>query len=172
YEAWQRRLNCPLTSAAGRVFDAAAALICGVGTVSFEAQGPMLLESLCRRPGEPVALPLAKDAGGILRSDWQPLIPVMQDETRDAAWRAESFHSSMARVILEQARRIRELEGVYRIGLCGGVFQNRVLTEQAIALLENDRFDVYLSQQLPCNDAALSFGQAAEIAARQTGEIV
>jgi hydrogenase maturation protein HypF len=74
----------------------------------------------------------------------------------------------MALVILEQARRIREIEDIDQVGLCGGVFQNRVLTEQAVALLEGDGFQVHMSHELPCNDAALSFGQAAEIAARQT----
>jgi hydrogenase maturation protein HypF len=91
----------------------------------------------------------------------------MKDQQKSAAWRAETFHSSMALVILEQARRIREVEDIDQVGLCGGVFQNRVLTEQAVALLEGDGFQVHMSHELPCNDAALSFGQAAEIAARQ-----
>ena len=57
----------------------------------------------------------------------------------------------------------------FRVGLCGGVFQNRVLAEQAIALLEEAGFDVFLPRLLPCNDAALSLGQAAEVAAARTG---
>jgi hydrogenase maturation protein HypF len=47
------------------------------------------------------------------------------------------------------------------------VFQNRVLAERVIELLEDAGFEVYLPQTLPCNDAALSFGQAAEAAARE-----
>lgn len=165
--AWRRQLNCPQTSAAGRVFDAAAALICGVTHVSYEAQGPMQLESLCKGEGEHVALPLSIDADGILRSDWAPLLPLLSDRHMSVASRAEAFHSSMARVILDQARHVRERECIAQVGLCGGVFQNRVLTEQAVALLEQDGFDVHLSHELPCNDAALSFGQAAEVAARK-----
>ncbi len=165
-KAWHLELNCPQSSAAGRVFDAAAALISGIHSVSFEAQGPMFLESLCRQAGERVSLPLETDRDGILRSDWEPLIAMMKDKQKSTAWRAETFHSSMALVILEQARRIRDREHVDHVGLCGGVFQNRVLTEQAVALLEGDGFAVHLSHELPCNDAALSFGQAAEMAAR------
>jgi hydrogenase maturation protein HypF len=167
-KAWHLELNCPQSSAAGRVFDAAASLICGINSVSFEAQGPMFLESLCSQEGERVSLPLETDGDGILRSDWQPLVALMKDEEKSAAWRAEAFHSSMALVILEQAQRVREMEDIDQVGLCGGVFQNRVLTEQAVALLEEDAFKVHLSHELPCNDAALSFGQAAEIAARET----
>jgi len=164
--AWRGNLNCPETSAAGRVFDAAAALICGKTHASFEAEGPMLLESLCQAPAEPVDLPCEKDASGVWRSDWEPLLDGMVDHEQDQASRAEVFHSSMAQIVLQQAQKVRQENAVDQVGLCGGVFQNRVLTEQAIDLLQGDGFRVYLPLKLPCNDAALSFGQLAEVAAR------
>ena len=165
--AWRNRINSPETSAAGRLFDAAAALICGVPVTSFEAQGPMILESLCRGAAPPVELPLAEDAAGVLRSDWQPLLELLSDKRRDAAERAEIFHSSIATAILRQAEALREHHVFDHVGLCGGVFQNRVLTGQVIDLLRSGGFDVHLPEKLPCNDAALSFGQAAEVAARE-----
>ena len=165
--AWVRQLNTPETSATGRLFDAAAALVCDLKHASFEAQGPMLLESLCREPRAPMELPLGQDKYGILRTDWQPLLAMMTDARRSKTWRAEVFHSSMARAVLEQARRIRDEAHVDQVGLCGGVFQNRILTEQVVDLLEDDGFRLCLSNELPCNDAALSFGQAAELAARE-----
>jgi hydrogenase maturation protein HypF len=127
----------------------------------------MYLESLCQGRGERRDLPLNKGQDGIWRTDWEPLLTVMADARRSAAWRAEAFHSSMAFALLEQARRIRDEERVDQIGLCGGVFQNRTLTEQVVALLKANDFQVYLARELPCNDAALSFGQAAELAARE-----
>ena len=165
--AWVRRLNSPETSATGRLFDAAAALICELKRVSFEAQGPMFLESLCREPRAPIKLPINQDKHGVLRTDWQPLLGMMTDARRSRTWRAEVFHSSMAHAALEQARGIRARAQIDQVGLCGGVFQNRILTEQLVALLEDDGFRVFLSDELPCNDAALSFGQAAELAARE-----
>jgi hydrogenase maturation protein HypF len=72
----------------------------------------------------------------------------------------------MAAAILRQAMCVREVHAIDHVGLCGGVFQNRVLTGQAASLLQQAGFDVHLAEKLPCNDAALSFGQAAEIAAR------
>ncbi len=164
--AWQNRLNCPETSAAGRLFDAAAAIICDLPVTSFEAQGPMVLESLCRGAAPAVELPVNSDANGVLRSDWQPLLEVISDRHRDPAARAEVFHSSIATAILRQAESVREKHAIDNVGLCGGVFQNRVLTEQALNLLQDAGFKVRLPQMLPCNDAALSFGQAAEVAAR------
>jgi hydrogenase maturation protein HypF len=164
--AWQEKLNCPTTSAAGRLFDAAAALVLDTHFVSYEAAGPMRLEALCRRRREAIVLPLQKDSDGIWRSDWEPLLPMLQDQDIDASLRAEIFHSSIAQAILTQAQTIREESGVRHVGLCGGVFQNRVLTEAVTELLRRDRFEVHLAERLPCNDAALSVGQAAELAAR------
>ncbi|MBU2676795.1 MAG: carbamoyltransferase HypF [Gammaproteobacteria bacterium] len=163
---WRNRLNCPETSAAGRLFDAAAALICDLPVTSFEAQGPMMLESMCRAPAPAIELPLTVDNAGVLRSDWQPLLEVMNDRGRKRASRAEIFHTSIATAIVRQALALRDTHTIDQVGLCGGVFQNRVLTEQAVSLLQQAGFEVRLPEKLPCNDAALSFGQAAEIAAR------
>jgi hydrogenase maturation protein HypF len=165
YFAWQRRLNSPSSSAVGRLFDAAAYLVCGIGDTSYEAQGPMLLESMCRRAGESVAMPIVMDDRGIARSDWQPLFERIAESSAPPAELAEMFHTSMAAAVLAQARHVREKRKVSCVGLTGGVFQNRVLAEQAVALLRSDGFDVQLSSTLPCNDAALCFGQVAEAAA-------
>lgn len=164
--AWERGINCPRSSSAGRLFDAAATLILGQAKTSFEAEGPMRLEALCQRGREPVYTSLRRHSDGIWRSDWAPMLDMLTDTSRSAAYRAEVFHSSMALALLQQARRVRDDFEVDQVGLCGGVFQNRVLTEQAIALLVKNGFRVFLPHRLPANDAALSFGQAVELAAR------
>lgn len=167
--AWQKDLNCPATSAVGRLFDAAAALIIGKMHASFEAEGPMMLEAMCREPAAAVCLPLEKDAKGIWRTDWEPLLDVMKDNRLCQTMLADIVHSSMAHVVLEQAQAVADDYGVTSIGLCGGVFQNRVLTDQAVELLQGNGFEIVLPTKLPVNDAALSFGQAVEIAAGQSG---
>lgn len=165
--AWENGLNCPETSAAGRLFDAAAALVCNLQETTFEAQGPMLLEALSVGSADPMELPLEADENGVLRSDWEPLLALLVDETNSRETRAAIFHSTMAAAMLQQALAAREQCGVVRVGLSGGVFQNRVLTEQVLPLLRDAGFDVHLPLTLPCNDAALSFGQVAELAARE-----
>jgi hydrogenase maturation protein HypF len=165
--AWDTGLNCPVTSAAGRLFDAAAAMVCDFPQASFEAQGPMMLEALCRQSAPGIELDLRDSADGVLRLDWQPLLALLGDSTVEPALRAEIFHASMAAAIVRQAEAARDQYGVRQVGLCGGVFQNRFLTEQTTSLLQSKGFDVYLPQVLPCNDAALSYGQAAEVAARE-----
>jgi hydrogenase maturation protein HypF len=163
HQAWQARLNSPATSSVGRLFDAAAALT-GVCThASFEGEGPMRLEALAAAaPGEAVPLPLARDPLGIWRTDWAPLLPMLADAARPAAERAACFHLSLAQALAEQAQLLRAHTGIRSVGLTGGVFQNRVLAEAAIARLQAVGFVVYLPSRLPVNDAGVSFGQVIE----------
>jgi hydrogenase maturation protein HypF len=90
---------------------------------------------------------------------------MLGDGSTSATKRAESFHSSMAMALLDQVRKISVMQRFDRIGLAGGVFQNRVLTDQVVHLLEADGYEVHLGLELPCNDASISFGQVAECAA-------
>jgi hydrogenase maturation protein HypF len=168
--AWQADLNCPTTTAAGRLFDAAAAIILGLDDVSYEAAGPMQLEALCQRRRDPVSLPLEKCDDGLWQSDWEPLLEMLTDHSLPTITRAEVLHASLAQSIVSQARVIRDDSGITQVGLCGGVFQNRVLTEHVVALLRDDEFTVFIPERLPCNDAALCVGQAAELAARSGTE--
>ncbi len=165
--AFDGGLNAPPTTAVGRLFDAAAALIGVCLHASYEGEAPMRLETLCREVAPPLMLPLARDAGGLWRSDWAPLVAAMRDARRSPAERAGLFHSSLARALCAQAIAVREHSGVARVGLCGGVFQNRILTEQVRALLTAADFEVLIPERVPINDAAISYGQLIEAAAVQ-----
>ena len=167
--AWRAGLNSPYSSAVGRLFDAASAIVCGINDVSFEAEGPMRLESLCEQQRAPIALPMPADESGVLRTDWAPLLPLLADQRLSAPHRAEVFHSSVAKALLDQAIAAREVLGAVRIGLTGGVFQNRVLATQTVEVLTAAGFEVHLPQTLPCNDAALCFGQIVDFAANRQG---
>ncbi|SPJ16749.1 fragment of carbamoyl phosphate phosphatase and maturation protein for (NiFe) hydrogenases (part 2) [Burkholderiales bacterium] len=64
--------------------------------------------------------------------------------------------------LVSQALAVRERGGFDRVGLTGGVFQNRLLAERAVELLRAAGMRAHLPERLPCNDAALSFGQIIE----------
>ena len=160
-QAWERRMNTPQTSAAGRLFDAAAALTGLCRDASFEGQGPMLLEAASETAGHAIELPL-KENSDLWLCDWEPLLPMLMDADRPVAARAADFHASLAQSLLHQSQRLRDSHGVTRIGLAGGVFQNRILTDQAAKLLEADGFGVYIPADIPVNDAGLSAGQVIE----------
>jgi hydrogenase maturation protein HypF len=163
--AFTGRVNTPVTTSVGRLFDAAAALLGVCVTSSYEAEAAMRLEALCEGRAAPWELPLARDETGLWRSDWAPLLPALLDRTCTVAGRAARFHATMAHVLLAQARAIREDTGIERVGLTGGVFQNRVLTSQARELLCDAEFTVLIPERLPLNDAALSVGQIIEAGA-------
>jgi hydrogenase maturation protein HypF len=167
HQAWRRRLNCPKTSAVGRMFDAAASLTGVLHEASFEGQGPMLLEAVARAVNDAQSLPIRQDNRGLWLTDWEPLLVGLMDSSLSLGQRASVFHGAMAKVILDQARLIRERHSTNRVGLCGGVFQNRLLTELAVEGLERDGFIVHLTRTLPCNDGGLSFGQMIEYGTKQ-----
>ena len=161
HHAWQRQINCPTTSAVGRLFDGASALLKLIHNASFEGQGPMLLEAVCKEQVEPILLPINENE--ILEIDWQPLIPMLLNSQKSVPERAACFHSSLAYSLYNLAKIFHTKYGVSQIGLSGGVFQNKVLSEQVFSLLETDNFQVFLGEKLPCNDAGLSFGQIVEV---------
>jgi hydrogenase maturation protein HypF len=169
-QAWQRKLNSPQSTSVGRLFDAAAALT-GVRTMaSFEGQGPMELEALCAAGAastDYITLALNKHSQpnktySLYETNWAPLVDAMLDTSLTVNARASLFHASMAQVILQQAITMRAEHGVNNVCLAGGVFQNRVLTEQALALLTKNDFRVCLPERIPVNDAGISFGQVVE----------
>jgi len=164
YQAWQKQLNCPPTSAIGRLFDGAAALTGLVQCASFEGQGPMMLEAACQEEAIPLDLPIHTNSEEVMEINWTPLIPMLLDSRLSVSAKAACFHCSLAYSLFNLANSIRDKYGVMQIGLSGGVFQNRVLCEQVFSLLHAAGFHVFLGEKLPCNDAALSFGQIIEMA--------
>ncbi|MDH3354326.1 MAG: carbamoyltransferase HypF [Chromatiales bacterium] len=165
--AWQQGLNSPQSSAVGRLFDGAAALIKVSIESSYEGEAPAQLESLVddELVITPIPLPLSKDSQGIYRCDWSTLIPMLTNDEMSGSERATIFHQSMAEAIVSQAKLAREQHNIKHIGLSGGVFQNRVLTEIALKRLEACNFTAHLFSIIPSNDGGLCYGQIIEAAA-------
>jgi hydrogenase maturation protein HypF len=166
--AWEHGLNAPLTTAAGRLFDAASSLLGLCYTASYEGQGPMLLEAIAYGDAESIDLPLHEDENGLLVADWTPLLHALRCDEVLVAQRAMQFHLSLAHSIVKQAQRIHAHTPFDAVGLTGGVFQNKLLAELAIQQLGAAGFEVHLPQQAPCNDGGLAFGQLIE-ATHQNG---
>ncbi|HEY6095629.1 MAG TPA: carbamoyltransferase HypF [Gallionellaceae bacterium] len=160
--AWERGLNAPPTSAAGRLFDAAASLLGLLDHASFEGQGGMYLENVAAGPAEAIALPLRTDAGGLLTADWQPLLPALLRDEVAVETRAMQFHLSLVHSLVAQAQRIRAQRPFDVVGLTGGVFQNKLLAELALAQLAAAGFAVHLPERVPCNDGGIAVGQLVE----------
>jgi hydrogenase maturation protein HypF len=165
-QVWEKRLNCPVASSAGRLFDAAAALLGLVQRASHEGQAGMALEALSGATDDFVPLPLERDTEGVWRLDWAPLLPLLLDGRRPPGERGSRFHASLAAGLAALAGQARAETGVNRVGLTGGVFQNRLLAEAATAALAARGFRVRIPELVPVNDAGLSYGQVVEAARR------
>jgi hydrogenase maturation protein HypF len=176
--AWERDLNCPTTSAVGRLFDGAAALIGLVSIGSFEGQGPMWLEAAANRAcatvsasefdrlvGNRLELPLDETSDGLLLTDWAPLLPDLANAGLDPHERALSFQINMVGALVDQAQALRARHDINTVGFGGGCFQNRFLTTLAEELLRDAGFEVLIDPAVPLNDGGLCAGQILEFVA-------
>ncbi|MEQ9109073.1 MAG: carbamoyltransferase HypF [Rhodospirillaceae bacterium] len=161
--AWRAGINTPVTTSVGRLFDAAACLILGLETTSFEGHGPMMLEAIAGDSADAIMLPLQDDSSGILRTDWAPLLPLLTDRSRPSKERSAVFHATLAAAIIDQARVLADRHHIDAIGLTGGVFQNRRLIEQIFDRSQTLGIPIYMPERMPINDGGLSYGQTIEI---------
>jgi hydrogenase maturation protein HypF len=165
-QAWQKRVNTSKSTAVGRLFDAAASLTGICQQASFEGQAPMWLENAATLgQAEALVLPVVQNHQGQWQSDWQPLVTYLQDSSRSQRDRARTFHDSVARALVDQARIVRDHYAEFTVGLCGGVFQNRLLTETVFQELTRQDFRVLIPEKIPLNDGGLCYGQIIEFAA-------
>ena len=155
-----KRINTPLVSSAGRLFDAVAA-IAGLNYFStYQAEAPMLLESAID-PNETGSYPYDIREN---RVSFAPLIRELVDDIHRGSTIsaiAAKFHNTLVQLILEISMEIRAGSGLDRIVLGGGTFQNRFLSEKVMDKLENELFKVYLPQSIPVNDQGIAAGQLA-----------
>jgi hydrogenase maturation protein HypF len=159
FHSWQRQLNAPSCSAVGRLFDAAAALLGLLEIATYDAQAPMLLENLASGEGRAIPLSQTVDDTDVLRCDWHSLLHHLLDTRLSIEQRAADFHRTLAKVLVAQAEYARAFSDIGAVGLSGGVFQNRRLTEAVVEELTRAGFEVLLHERIPCNDAGLSYGQ-------------
>jgi hydrogenase maturation protein HypF len=170
----ERRLNTPLTSSAGRFFDAVAALAGVRDRVSYEGQAAVELEWLATTAAAdgtyPFELTSSGDTGP-LAVDTRPLIRALADDAANgtgAGVIARRFHSTMVELIAAVCGRLRRATGIDAAVLSGGVFLNALLTSEVTARLAADGFRVYRHRLVPPNDGGLSLGQLAVAAAQLT----
>lgn len=155
----ERKVNTPLTSSMGRLFDAAAALA-GVGQkVNYEGQAAIEFEALAEE-AEAGRYSFEVDQTEVkVRSVLEALvrdvragIPIQKISAR--------FHNGLAEGVRETVKKIGGETGIRSVVLSGGVWQNITLLRRTLTLLQNDGFVVYIHREVPANDGGLSLGQA------------
>jgi hydrogenase maturation protein HypF len=158
----------PVTTSAGRLFDAVASLLGVAHQSSFEAQAAMRLEALARGFGPAAPVDVATTSGGPLVLDTPGLVRRLYEDRergRPAAELAAVFHESLAQAVTEACVRLCAEHGVDRVALSGGVFQNALLLERTLELLDQRALRAYANSAVPANDGGISLGQALVAAA-------
>ena len=163
----ERGVNSPLTSSAGRLFDAVSALAGVRGEIDYEAQAAIELEMAAPDKvgdfeGESYPFTIIEEQGvrvvrlaGLISSvarDVRAGVPVPIVSAR--------FHHTVAQIITGMCLAIAEESGIKEVALSGGVFQNRLLLKLATSALKREDFRVLTHHLVPCNDGGVSLGQA------------
>ena len=160
----EKRINSPMTTSCGRLFDAAAAILGIRLKMSYEGQAAIELEGEAERGscGEPYAFGILPGADGLIL-DWLPIMRSLVEAHLAGRRRSDiaaTFHRSLAAASAALCREIRRESGLDRVVLSGGAFQNRLLSEEILRLLEVDGFKVFTHRLVPPNDGGLALGQA------------
>ncbi|MCL4458401.1 MAG: carbamoyltransferase HypF [Chloroflexi bacterium] len=158
----QKGLNAPLTSSCGRLFDAVAALLGLRQIVNYEGQAAIELEMIAAEDvegdyewGYNRDQPLVLDAAPVIRGIIADLCYGLPEEII-----AAKFHNAVVQLIITVCQRIREREGLDKVLLSGGVFQNLYLLKRVLPALRQAGFQPFIQRRVPCNDGGIALGQA------------
>ncbi|WP_353072487.1 carbamoyltransferase HypF [Tunturiibacter gelidiferens] len=149
------------TTSAGRLFDAAAALLGFVRESTFEGQAAIWLEQLARDSASVEAYPFPITNGEL---DFRPLLEAMiRDRLRGRGVSdiARCFQRGVAAGTTELILQLCSSRAIDTVVLSGGVFQNELLLEDLKSLLLPHRLDIWTNHAVPPNDGGISLGQAA-----------
>lgn len=159
----RRKVNTPLTSSCGRLFDAVSSLAGITHRITFEAEAAIRLEEAAAESSDPHAYPFEiKKEGTTYRIGYRPFLEEMLRDIETQAARsviARRFHNAVARLIKEVVSAIGEENGTTTVVLCGGVFQNRILSTSAACFLKEAGYNVLEVPHASLNDLGICVGQ-------------
>ena len=169
----ETRLNSPLSSSMGRLFDAVSALIGIRDRIDYEGQAAVELEMAAypcagqkhneeatSEQNYPYHIIEDKSVRVIKLDDLLSAIIGDLSQGIPQGRISIKFHNTVAQMTNEICQAITNETGIKQVALSGGVFQNRLLLRKAINLLENNGFQVFTHRQAPCNDGGIALGQA------------
>lgn len=167
----ENKLNAPVTSSAGRLFDGVASMVGLRQTIRYEGQAAMELEFLIGdlETNESYDFEIKNSDSGAGIVDWELMImEIIADRKANVPQGkiAAKFHNTLVEMIVAVAH----LAGEKSVALSGGCFQNKYLLERAARRLREEKFNAYWHQRVPTNDGGIALGQILA-ASRKTEEI-
>lgn len=159
------KLNSPLTSSAGRLFDAISALLRVCHSSTYHAEAPMRLESVAD-PSIAESYTYSQYKILSFKSTFVELIADISNGT-PLEMISGKFHNTIVNVIIDTVLLIRKKSGINKVVLSGGTFQNSILLEKVEMKLAANGFDYYTQSKIPSNDGGIALGQLAIAAKRR-----
>lgn len=160
----ERRVNAPLTSSCGRLFDAVASIAGIRQEVNYEGQAAIELEMAAEdyRSEDLYPFEITSADGGFVIEPSAMFRALVDDvlASTPAGIVSLRFHNGLVAVLARGAHLVRERTGLHRVCASGGTFNNKLLLRKLTALLEADGFEVFSQRQVPCGDGGLCLGQA------------
>ncbi|MCR4319124.1 MAG: carbamoyltransferase HypF [Candidatus Brocadiaceae bacterium] len=168
FKMLSRKINSPLTSSMGRLFDGVASLLDLQHSVNYEGQAAIKLESIADECETGHYLfGINTNAGAHSNMpiiiQWQPVIKhIIEDMQHGIASPIISarFHNTIVEMVVQVCTMLSNSKGINDVVLSGGVFQNNFLLSRLVKKLKLQGFTVYSHKKVPCNDGGLSLGQA------------
>lgn len=156
-----KRNFSPLSSGAGRLFDAVSALIgiCDLNT--FEGEASIALESLAVT-GHQDDYPVDIHLDDHIEIDFSHTFIALVDDLKknvDRSIMSAKFHNTVALAIIRVVLKLSLMNNIKDVALSGGVFQNLYLFGKVADGLQAEGLVVYTNEKVPCNDAGISLGQ-------------
>ena len=161
----KNKINSPLTSSAGRLFDAVSALLNICRQATYHAEAPMRLEAVADHD-ECGSYPFDTDNAVSLKKTFQAMIDDMNRGVSPTVI-STKFHQTVAELITETVRRISRTTGLKKVALSGGTFQNKIILEKTEQRLKLINLEVYSQSSIPSNDGGIALGQLAIAAKRR-----
>lgn len=163
----RRKINSPLTSSAGRLFDAVSALVGVREEIDYEAQAAIELEMIAPNEVDEFRsncypFSIVEHQGMRVVKLGELFSMIVQDVKNRVSISIISlkFHNTVAQIIARMCKLIARESGITQVALSGGVFQNRLLLKLATSALQREDFGVLTHHLVPCNDGGISLGQA------------
>lgn len=157
-----QNINSPLTSSAGRLFDAVAVISGGKSQIRYEAQAAIEFMQRCHSLLDPSFEIEIKNNAGLYHMMITPIIRSLVEAVHEGiepSTLSNRFHHTMIELFRTITIQAKHETGIKQVVLSGGVFQNHILFEGLILALEHAGFEVYTHHQLPTNDGGISLGQ-------------
>jgi len=154
-----KKINSPVTSSCGRLFDGISAIIGINQHANFEAQAAMDLEFAADdyKTNEYFTFTIDENNDAYV-FNWHDVIRTIVTNLAEGVKPgliSAKFHNTLAEVIVQIAGKLK----LNKVLLTGGCFMNKLLLERAVQRLEEEGFKVYTQQRVPAGDGGISLGQ-------------